>query len=552
MTNRVLTLLRVQFRLIWRGYMAKTTARSKWGFLLLPLMLLAFAPMVALFGAMYVALYAGGSALGQAHVVITFGVVAGQLMCLMFGVFYVISAFYFAKDLRLLVPLPIRPGEIVLSKFISVLAGEYLSMAPVVAPALVVYGLLADVSWTYIPFALVIYVLLPVLPLVIASLFSLVLMRVTNLRRNRDLWRVVGALFGVGLAVGFNVISRFSARGAASPDQMRQFLESRQALVDAVSRYFPPSVWATDALRAGSPAYGALSFLLFVAVGAVALYVMAWAAEKMFFGGLVGGEERKRSSKVLSQADLVRETGRTRSPLWALLQREVKMLNRTPSFLMNALMPFLAAPFFIVLPMLQGGATSGLPQFSGFAGHPLIPVIAVGVVMFMNSMSALAPTAISREGKYFWISRSIPVAPHVQIHAKVMHTLIFSSVNLLLALGAMIYFKLFTPLNGLYVVVIGMAVNIAAGYAGLLIDILHPSLKWTDPQQAMKGNMNGLFSMLAMLVIGAVAALVTVLLYNFLPMLMMPGLFAVFAGAAFGLSKLAGKAADLRFAEIED
>jgi ABC-2 type transport system permease protein len=559
MNSNLLPLLRVQYRIAWRTFRDNLGGgRSRWGLLLIPVMAISFVPILGVLVSMYVVLFGVTRALGESHLLLTVALTAGQLVCLMFGIFYVISAFYFSKDLPVLVPLPIRPGEIVLAKFIGILGGEYLTIAPVVLPALAVYGVMAKVSWTYIPFALVIYLLLPVVPLVLSSLFSMALMRLTNMRRNRDVWRVVGALFGVALAVSINYITRFGHQnGKFSPgvaaQQMQQLLEQQRALIDVASRYFPTSTWAAHALREGAPAFGAGSFLLYVAVAVALLGLLLWAAEKIFYGGLLGGEDVRSKGKALTREELTRETGQQRSPLWALLQREIKLLNRTPSFLMAAVLPVVLVPVMMFFGVAKSGDMGRLlEQMPRAARSGLVPVVSMGVVLFLSMISNIGATAISREGRHFWISRSLPVAPRVQVQAKMLHSLIFTLFNLAIVLVGLSYMRLMTPFTLGAVVAGGLLAGVAASAAGLVIDLQRPHLTWTDPQQAMKGNTNVLFAMLATMLMGALLALVSGLLYAFARPALLPGVIVLLAIEAATLVRVAGWLADKRYTQYED
>ena len=163
--RNVWPLLRVQLIHTWRSSLERMTGtRSRMGLLLLPLLVLAFVPLIVMFVGAFIALYWGLNQIGQAHYMLTVALTAGQLLCLVFGVLYVISVFYFGKDLRFLIPLPLRPGEIAMAKLMTILLGEYMTMAPLVLPALAVYGILADVGPLYVPFAVLIYLMLPVFP----------------------------------------------------------------------------------------------------------------------------------------------------------------------------------------------------------------------------------------------------------------------------------------------------------------------------------------------------------------------------------------------------
>ncbi len=552
MRSAVWPLLKVQLLNSWRGTTAKFTGtKSRWGLLLLPLIGMGFIPLVLAISMGYVALYTVMNMTGQGHILLTLALTAGQLVCLVFGILYVISAFYFSKDLSVLVPLPVRPGEIVLAKFVGILIGEYLSMAPIVLPALVAYGLMANVSWLYIPFAVIIYLLLPVVPLVLAALFSIVLMRVTNMRRNRDLLRVFGGLLGVGLALFFQFMSRMQ-QGGNSQQAIQEMINNQQPLIQSVSRYVVTSVWATNALREDATALGFPSFLLYTAVVVVALLLMLQAADRLFFGGLLGGEETRSSGRQLSQSELAQETGQVRSPLWALFLREVRLLNRTPSFLMAGVLPPILMPFFMIFPLTQkGGPLSGGTDLSRMADSPWVPLIVLGATLFLNTISAIPSSAISREGRWFWISRSLPIPPRVQVQAKMLHALLFSLFNVVIAMAAMIFLRVATPLNLAYVLVGGALAGIVSSYSGLLVDIFRPHLTWTDPQQAMKGNFNSLFTLVVNLLLALVTGGVAALLYWLAQPALMPGLLILLAIEGWALGKVTGWLAEKNYMEYE-
>ncbi|MFZ5815655.1 MAG: putative ABC transporter permease subunit [Bacillota bacterium] len=549
MRSHLWPLLKVQFKTSLRTSLERMTGtNSKWGLLILPLFALGFIPMVIMFTVGWAALYVQLRMVDQAHTMLTLALSAGQLICLAFGVLYVISVFYFSKDLKILLPLPIRPGEIVLAKFIGVLLGEYLTMGPVVLPAFLVYGLFADVGPLYLPFALVIYLLLPVVPLVVASLFTMVMMRVTNLRRNRDVVRVLGALLGIGLALTFQFFSRMQ-QGRL---QVEDLVTNQIPLINSVNRFMFTSNWATEALRADALSLGIPPFLLYVGVVGVALYLLISVAERTFFGGLIGSEETRSSGRRLTREELTKETERVQSPLWAIFLREVRLLNRNPSFLMAAILPPLMVPFFTILPLTQaGGPLEEGSDLSRYAHLPWVPVLILGVALFINSLSTVASSAISREGRWFWISRSLPVAPRLQVMAKLLHSLLFNLLNLAVIVGVVIWFRLVTPLNLAVVLVGGVLTALVNSYSGLLIDVIRPNLTWTDPQQAMKANINGVFAMLLNLMLGGLTGLAAALIFWLARPLLLPGLLVLLAVEAWLLGRATGALAERRFMEYE-
>ena len=103
--------------------------------------------------------------LGQQQAVLAFGVLSGQMLVLLFGLYYVISAFYFSRDLEMLIPLPFKPVEVMASKFAVILVNEYLTIAVFVLPVVVYFGILSKAGLPYWVNGLLVYLLLPVIPL---------------------------------------------------------------------------------------------------------------------------------------------------------------------------------------------------------------------------------------------------------------------------------------------------------------------------------------------------------------------------------------------------
>lgn len=143
------------------------------------------------------------------------------------------------------------------------------------------------------------------------------------------------------------------------------------------------------------------------------------------------------------------------------------------------------------------------------------------------------------------------MAPSVQIQAKLLHGLLFNLINLAIITGIMIWLELATPRNLVLVLVGGLLISLVTTYTGLLIDVMRPNLTWTDPQQAMKGNINGLFALLLNLVLAAVTGGAAGLLYWLAPPAFLPGLLAVLALEGWLLGRATQALAERRFMEYE-
>jgi len=74
------------------------------------------------------AFYSQASLLHQEALTLTTGILAAQFLMLILGIALVIAVFYFSDDLPCLIPLPLRPWEVLASKFAVILSNEYLGL----------------------------------------------------------------------------------------------------------------------------------------------------------------------------------------------------------------------------------------------------------------------------------------------------------------------------------------------------------------------------------------------------------------------------------------
>ena len=566
----VLRLVTLQLKLNWRAFVERLTRdRGGWrAYLLLILIAVGFLPAIISLAGSGIATYLAARAAGQPEVALTVVMAAGQAVALVFGFFYIMSAFYFARDLKVLLPLPLHASTIVAAKFVQVLLSEYLTLAAIVLPAFLAYGI-GSGTLLYWPLALLVFLLLPVLPLAVDGLLVLLIMSLTGsgrLRLSRDVMRVLGALVGVGLVIFLQFGTRNQAQfnlppagtpGAARPrinnDPFRALFTENAAALQKMGQYLPHTIWATRGLARPLSASGAAGLAGYLGVTLAMLALLLTAVNRLYRRGVLadeGGGRRQAATAGEVRAGIAR----ARPPFAALLWREYVLLVRTPMFLLNGVMPLLLLPVLLVGPTLAGGGFNRLREV--LRTEPVLgaflPAIGAGIALFIAMSGAVTNTAVSREGRRFWISRLLPVDPGLQVAAKIGLGVLHSLLGVLMVAAVMLIW-LRAPLTAVLLMLVAAltASGLVQG-ALLLIDLIRPYLNWTDPQQAMKGNLNVVFGLLLVLVILLLLAGVAFGLFLLSPRLIMPGLVLVTGLGAWGIYQADVRLARVRYREIEE
>ncbi|MEN6559551.1 MAG: hypothetical protein ABFD52_02090 [Acidobacteriota bacterium] len=503
--------------------------------------------------------------MGQERALLSFGLLAGQLLVLLFGIYYVIAAFYFSRDLELLIPLPLRPGEVMAGKFAVVVVNEYLTVAAVVLPVVVTVGVLARAGIGYWANAALVYLALPVIPLALVSAAVVVMMRLVNVSRKKDALILAGSLLLIAVSFGLQfALGRSQGAGgpAASARSIAAFFTSPNSLLNRVGAVFPPGIWATKAIAGGFSAEGLANLGLLLGVSIALFGGLIVAAEKLFYRGVIGLGETTGKRRRLTHDEMSRRVTSGRRAFAAIFGREWKIMNRTPIFLLNGLLVSVFVPaIFMLMATLapgsgghgRGGDPTALIR-AMMAADPLVVIL--GAALFMTvcgSLNGTSSSTFSREGLQFWISRTIPVAPREQAAAKFLHSYIVALVGVATAgiVGA-----IFLHLKAASLAA-AAGLSLVAGAlltaVGMMIDLARPLLDWTNPQKAIKQNLNVLLGMLADI------GILTAVYFGIRPLIRAKLATGLVLGIVFvGLAALAAAAyaallrfADRRYPEIE-
>jgi len=471
--------------------------------------------------------------IGQERAILTLGLVLVSSIVFFFGVFYIINFFYFAADAQSLLALPLRAGEVLGARFAVILAYEYLTELPFLLPPLLIYGIKSGAPFVYWLYALIGYFLTPLLPLSLATIPTVVLMRFANLSRRKDLFRILGSLVVIAVAVGYQFLFQKSGPNAMDPAFIQNLLSDQNGLMNMISQVFPSTRYLGLAMVNADGLTGLLHLLQFAGLSFLAL-ALAWLVGEIFyFQGLIGSSETSKRSKVLKSSDYQRMSQGTPA-LISYLVKEIRLLLRTPPYFINCVLTNLLVPVLLGIPFLiQSNNQEGIMPWESLVSNPkgqiILMAVIIGLVIFLASSNAISATSLSREGKEFFISKYIPLSYSRQIKAKLLSAYTFGVLGaalLILAARIMIPLEISFILLLLLVSMLAMAPVIEAG---LLIDIIRPKQEWANEQQAVKQNLNVIFSMLFAVLLGGA------ILYTVIRFIHTPIIAAGFMMICFGL-----------------
>lgn len=442
-----------------------------------------------------------GLMVGQPELVLTLAHLAAAAMVLVFGIAFVMGSMYFSDDAAMLLSWPLRPRQIVSAKVATVLVNEYITMGVILIPVYVVYALNVPVSPWYIPAAILTFLFTPMIPLMLATLLTMLLMRVTGGRKRRDLFTIVGGILGIAVALGVQYFLQAQfPEGAGEMELAQMLFEQVHGLSQVVAAGYPPSLWGMESLAAAGTAAGWLALLKLIGAGVVLFSVMLVVGERVFTRSLQEGREGRRQRAAASEAQW-----KDGNAVDAVARAERKLFMRTPIYVLNGFAGLLLIPFLLVLPMSGDGESLRVVL------QELTPVPAVGALILAawfagaTAISSMAPTAFSREGYRLWILKSLPISGREFFLGKLKGDLTMILLGSIPGAVVLIYLLKLPVVAIATGLVLGSVIATLIAMLSLAVDMVRPMLGWTDPTRAMKSNLNVLIAMLLTVVIGVVA-----------------------------------------------
>ncbi len=189
---------------------------------------------------------------------------------LLSNVITALSSFFLAKDLDLLVSSPVDWLHIYLAKLGETMVHSSWMVALMAIPMFAAYGVIYEGGWTFGFYAVAMFLPLLIIPAVLGSAVTLILVNVFPARRTRDLLSVIAIGAAGGVVMLFRLIR---PERLARPEGFQNLLDFITVLRTPTSPWLP-SEWATHGIMAhlvGPPDPFPLVMLWSTAAAAVVL-----------------------------------------------------------------------------------------------------------------------------------------------------------------------------------------------------------------------------------------------------------------------------------------
>ncbi|MBR2677570.1 MAG: hypothetical protein IKE28_11750 [Solobacterium sp.] len=394
-------------------------------------------------------------------------------LAFLFTLFKTNGYLFHFREYDMLMALPFSPGTVAVCKFFYM----YLKSLPwyfsISIAMLIGYGYYAKPAVAVYLIWIILSLILPLIPMVIASFLGFLIAKISSGFRKTNL---IQTILMMGLVIfGFSL--RYIITSVMKNEQVEEIINLTAQTTDQAAEWYPPVRWFADAV--GKPAV--LPGLLLIGTSLILTLIVFC---------FVGRSYRQINSALMSHAAnknyrLKRQS--QHSPAQAIAFKEYRRLVGSSAYMTNAAVGEVLTVLFGILTLLFGferivlTVTMDAPIDVTIL-QPAIPFL----IYFFIGMVSTTACSFSLEGKNYWILQSLPVTKEEICQGKMLFNLYLTIPFMTFGILCMCISARVALINTLLYVILGTALCAFSTAWGAVCGIRFMRLDWENEIEVIK------------------------------------------------------------------
>ena len=376
------------------------------------------------------------------------------------------------KEYDMIMSLPFEAKDVATCKFMYMYVTSlpwYLSIS---VAMLIGYGYFAKPSVAVYPVWLVLSLLLPLIPMVIAAFIGFIFAKISSGFRRKNIIQTVLVFI---LVIGAFAV-RFIFEDILKNNKLQATLETISSATDDSAQIYLPAKWFSGAVTnlriSDMMLLSGISILLF----AIVFYIVGRSY------GRINSALRSHAAAKKGRLSFKRK-----SVVGTITYKEFKRMTGSTTYLTNiALGPLLAvilglAVFFVGFDRIISMVTNNAP-FDHTLLEPAIPLIAY----FFIGMVASTTCSSSLEGKNYWIIQSLPIEKKKLYQGKMLFNIYLMLPAFEFSILCMCISAGVNVLDTILYMILGISLCAFSTAWGCVCGIKHIRLDWENEIEVIK------------------------------------------------------------------
>lgn len=391
-----------------------------------------------------------------------------------------------ANDNDMLLSMPIKTNDILASRLISMILWNLITVIFILGPTMVIYATKVNVTFSYYIYAILIVLLLPIIPSIIAGLLGYFTAYLTS-KSNKKSW------FEIAMYLLFTFTIFYISSNAQGI--MSFIVKDPKAMENILKWGFYP-VYLVNNIFTNNDS---LSLLLFVIinVGLAVLFVLILGKS---FKNIVSKLQENRT-----KSNYVMQRLKTKSINKALFVKDVKRYLSSPIYVLNTSIGMIMILGISIASLFYDKAKILAAINIPIKNAPSFEIVTLLVVL-MVFLSNTACASISIEGNNFWIMKTLPIKVQNMFNSKLLLNILIVVPAMLISIVILKISFALTILQMLVVMLLAVLSVLVSSQFGLLMNLKFPKMDAINDVAAVKQSLSVIISTIVPLIIIATAA----------------------------------------------
>ena len=442
--------------------------------------------------------------IGQTNLFLNF-----MLLLLMIVMIFQVSlistnVYYFSKDIELILPLPIKPVDLLIAKLNTIIINTYFFELIFILFPLIIYGIYISAGILFYLFGVILLLIFPVLPALIVSIIMMILMKLSKFIKNKDIFQLIITFLFVILVVImiFNLVKTIIVpnNGEIITDEVEATYKLNQFnnKLKKINNYFLEINPSIELLNNSNKINSIINLFKIILTDLIFFIIFILFGKITYLKDILKNNNFNTSKKI-KKINLQKRC-KKKNKIISYINKEFNMLFKSPIFFMQCIYPTLImiVSLLIILifsvpnirALISSGAL-GIEQFE-FKLNTICIIVAAIQIIFTFSNTSI--TAVSREGKNAVFMKFIPIDFYKQIICKAMPQIIIN-LFFILILNILIYMILpeIKLIYCIYIFIIANLLNILNSLIMVVVDLSDPNLDWNAEYEVISQNNKKLY-----------------------------------------------------------
>ena len=428
------------------------------------------------------------------------------------------NVFFFSKDLKYILPMPIKPIELLIAKFNTVISIAYSMEGLFLVIPLLIYGIITLKPIIYYFFMLLVLIMFPIFLITIVSIFMLFIMQFTKFIKNKDIFQIlIVAVLTIILTTTEIYLSNSVFNDNIIEMQINENNEIENAelnieilnnKLDKLNNYFLIINPCINLLNNFEIKIILIELIKLIIINIILFLIFIFLGKILYLKNLLKNiayiNKKKNTKKI------IKNKYKKNKIKISYIKNEFRKIIKNPTFFIQGIFQYIFIVVILLLiinfffpSILKSFQEDDMINQLGINNFILQCICMIlGILQVVFTLGNLSITAISRDGKDATITKYIPVSLYKQFVWKNIPQILINSFTII---GMLIVIVINTNnIQFIYYLIGGilaMLLNLINCIIMSIIDLKRPNLDWINETSLLKDNRNKLYQYITTIVI---------------------------------------------------